>query len=357
MNYPKSIYSEFDGIQFGYELHEYEESISLIIKDVNGFELEDIVTYKKNGKLKSHIKNLHTSLFQSIPDFIEKYPEVYKYVLEQDEEQRWSSLIDIIGLCLPDYLNHGEVTTATWILERSRLTEYEKTQLKFDVEPFYRLQEEIGTKVIVKNDLPDEINYIAGADLAYDDEKNKMVGAFVVLDANTLSVVERAHYVMNITFPYVPGLFSFREIPPLVEAFKQLTIEPDLIVCNGQGIAHQKGVGMATHLGVELNIPTIGCTQKRLVGVFDRNALLPERGKFQHLIWNDQVVGAALRTQNAVNPVFVSVGHKIDLTTSMDWILRLSDKHRLPETEIQSDQIVKRLINRSNGLNLFSDPD
>ena len=344
-------------IYFDYRLKSHGDSIQYYICDNDDFEIESISTNKKNGNLIERTKNVDTTLFESASDFIQKYPEAYNFVIELDKEIRWSCLIDIIEPCLPKKINLIHATTATWIYEIKRNMKENELSLDFDVDPYYRLQETISEKVILENQLPDKVNFIAGADVAYNDKEKKMVGVIVVLDAITLSVVDSASYYMDITFPYIPGLFSFREIPPLIEAYKKLKIKPDIIVCDGQGIAHPKGIGMATHLGIELNLPTIGCAKKRLIGAFNTADLLSERGNFQNLIWNDKIVGVALRTQNAVNPMFVSIGHKIDLQASIKWVLYLCKQYRLPETTRQADQIVNKLINRSEDLNLFSDPE
>jgi deoxyribonuclease V len=209
---------------------------------------------------------------------------------------------------------------------------------------YYDLQNNLRDKVIKQDQLPKIVKYIAGVDVAYNDGSDKMIGAIVVLNAQTHEVVEQAFHEMEITFPYIPGLFSFREIPPLIEAFKKLTIKPDLIVCDAQGIAHPKGVGMATHLGIELDIPTIGCAKKRLVGSYDKTLLGLKRGDTQELIYNDFLVGKALRTQDNTNPMYVSIGHKISLETAIDWVLKLTPDYRLPETTRQADHLVNYLL-------------
>jgi deoxyribonuclease V len=209
---------------------------------------------------------------------------------------------------------------------------------------YYDLQNNLRDKVIKQDQLPEIIKYIAGVDVAYNDGSDKMIGAIVVLNAQTYEVVEQAFHEMEITFPYVPGLFSFREIPPLIEAFKKLTIKPDLIVCDAQGIAHPKGVGMATHLGIELDIPTIGCAKKRLVGSYDKTLLGQKRGDTQELIYNNVLVGKTLRTQDNTNPMYVSIGHKISLETAINWVLKLTPDYRLPETTRQADHLVNSLL-------------
>lgn len=216
------------------------------------------------------------------------------------------------------------------------------------LKPYFREQEDLIQKISTTNELPQTIKYVAGVDVAYNEEENKMVGAVVVLDAETLEVVEQAYHFMEIVFPYVPGLFSFREIPPLLKAIEKLEIKPDLIVCDGHGIAHPKGVGLASHLGVKLDIPTIGCAKKRLVGVYDKSKVGLERGSVQDLILEDKVIGIALRTQEDVKPMFVSIGHKVNLETAKKWTLKLCSKYRLPETTRQSDHVVNSLLKADN---------
>jgi deoxyribonuclease V len=215
-----------------------------------------------------------------------------------------------------------------------------------EFEQYYNLQNSLREKVIKEDQLAAPIKYIAGVDVAYNDASDKMIGAIVILDSITFKVIEEVSHEMEITFPYIPGLFSFREIPPLIEAFKKLTIKPDLIVCDAQGIAHPKGLGMATHLGIELNIPTIGCAKKRLVGSYDKSSLGLKRGAIQDLIYNDILVGKTLRTQDNTNPVFVSIGHKIALETAIDWVLKLTPNYRLPETTRQADHLVNSLLKK-----------
>ena len=209
---------------------------------------------------------------------------------------------------------------------------------------YFKEQERLAKLVVMEDQLAATLNYIAGTDVAYDDASNQMVGAIVVLNAQTFEVVEQSYHRMEVTFPYIPGLFSFREIPPLLEAFKKLNIKPDLIVCDAQGIAHPRGVGMATHLGLELDIPTIGCAKKRLFGLYEKESLGIERGSTQELKDGDRVVGKALRSQNNVRPLFVSIGHRIGLDTAIEWVLRLTPDYRLPETTRQADHLVNELL-------------
>lgn len=211
-------------------------------------------------------------------------------------------------------------------------------------EEYYIRQEELSKKVITENQLPKSIKYIAGTDVAYSDANDTMIGAIVVLDSDTLEVVDSATHEMHITFPYITGLFSFREVPPLLEAFEKLTIKPNLIICDAQGIAHPRKFGMACHLGIELDIPTIGCGKTRLTGSYDKDRVGTKRGDLQDLILRKEIVGKVLCTRDNTKPLLVSVGHKIDLDTAISWVLKVTPKYRLTETTRQADRLVNRLL-------------
>lgn len=216
---------------------------------------------------------------------------------------------------------------------------------RWDIEPSdaLSLQQELAAKVINEDQFK-EINVVAGVDVAYDKHSDKIVAAVVVIDARTLDVIETVTAEDKACFPYIPGLFSFRELPPLVKAFEKLRNTPDLVVCDGQGYAHPRRFGMACHLGVIFDLPSIGCAKTRLLGV--HTELDAKRGSIQPLIDQGKAVGNALRTQNQINPVYVSIGHRISLPTACDWVLKLSPKYRLPETTRKADQAVKSELNR-----------
>jgi deoxyribonuclease V len=163
-----------------------------------------------------------------------------------------------------------------------------------------------------------------------------------VLDATTLQVVESQTAIEVVSFSYIPGLFSFRELPPLLSAFNKLTIKPDLIVCDGQGIAHPRRFGLACHLGVTLNIPTIGCGKSKLLGDFAPVA--EPRGSISELLDDQVLIGNVLQTQAKIKPVFVSIGHRVNLTTATQWVLKLAANYRLPETTRQADQLVNKTL-------------
>lgn len=192
---------------------------------------------------------------------------------------------------------------------------------------------------VVRHDAIGAVRHVAGVDVAYARDDSVMVCAAAVLDADTLETVEIAIARGVPSVAYAPGLFSFRELPIVREALARLTIRPDLIVCDAQGIAHPRRLGLASHLGVVEDIPTIGCAKSRLTGTHVDPG--ERRGAAAALIDADEVIGAALRTRDATRPVHVSIGHRVSLATACDWILRLTPRYRLPETTRVADHAVK----------------
>ena len=206
---------------------------------------------------------------------------------------------------------------------------------------YFEQQNTLASRIIHEDSF-EEIKWVAGADVAYEKEGDRLVAAVTVLDARSLVLAETSLHTEKATFPYIPGLFSFRELPPLKAAFEKLQLTPDLIVCDGHGFAHPRRFGLACHLGLELNIPAIGCGKTYLIGAFDTPE--PSRGAFSDLTDNGQLIGRVLRTQDHINPVFVSIGHRISLTSATHWILRLSPEYRLPETTRTADQAVRQAM-------------
>lgn len=201
--------------------------------------------------------------------------------------------------------------------------------------------------------LPGPPRYIAGADLAVDTSRGVGVAGVIVYRAEpsgpTLSLreVERAWAEGPLTFPYVPGLLSFRETPLLLRAFERLRTEPDLILCDGQGIAHPRGLGIASHLGLLLDRPTIGCAKSLLVGSYDEPARAA--GSRSPLRLDRRVIGAVVRTRSNVRPLFVSPGHRITLEEAVQWVLAYCDGYRLPRPTREADRYVakqKRSLDR-----------
>jgi deoxyribonuclease V len=184
--------------------------------------------------------------------------------------------------------------------------------------------------------------YIAGLDVAYAVDSSRVAGAVVVLDADTLAMEDKATAVLDVDFPYVPGLLAFRELPALLAAVEQLNVEPDVFVCDGYGVAHPRRCGLASHFGVLAGKPTFGVAKTAFVGEFAEPG--KARGAVSQLVDGGEVVGSVLRTQTATKPVFVSAGHLIGLADATEIALRLAPKYRLPETTRMADQLSRRAL-------------
>jgi len=190
------------------------------------------------------------------------------------------------------------------------------------------IQRELRDKVLL-TPLDGDIQTIAGADISFNKYSDVLYAAIVVLSFPALETIDEVGVVATSTFPYVPGLLSFREAPPLLEAWKKLRTRPDLLVCDGQGIAHPRRLGIASHIGLWLDVPTIGCAKSVLVGRFEEPGI--ERGSWSPMLHRDEPIGAALRTQNKVQPVYVSPGHKSDIESAVNVLLTCDGGYRIPE--------------------------
>lgn len=188
---------------------------------------------------------------------------------------------------------------------------------------------------------------MAGIDVAYSKQNDTLVAAIVILEADSLQVVESVVVEDHVHFPYIPGLFSFRELPPIIKALEKIKTLPQLVVCDGQGIAHPRRFGLASHLGVLYDIPTIGCGKTRFVGEYTEPDAA--RGSFSPLVDRSEIIGNVLRTQDHTKPIFISVGHRISLSTACEWIIRLAPHYRLPETTRQADQLVRKCLKSVEG--------
>ena len=198
-----------------------------------------------------------------------------------------------------------------------------------------------------RDELPGRLGLVAGADVSYDRGSPVLFAAVVVLDADSLAVVEVAATTGRARFPYVPGYLSFRELPPAVRAFAKLRRAPDLVVCDGQGYAHPRRFGLACHLGVLFDVPSIGCAKTPLIGDFEEPG--EKRGAHRRITHERETIGEVLRTRDRVKPVFVSVGHRISLATARRFILALTPRTRLPETTRAAHGEVNRMRREAGG--------
>jgi deoxyribonuclease V len=195
------------------------------------------------------------------------------------------------------------------------------------------LQVLLASRVRCEDDLP-PVRYVGGVDVSMQRFATEGFAAVVVLEADTMAVVEVASVRMPIELPYIPGLLSFRELPLVLRAWDRLKLKPDLVLVDGHGIAHPRGLGIASHLGLALDVPTIGCAKSILVG---RHAELgPLRGDRQPLMYRGQTVGFALRTKDRTNPMFIACGHRVSQETAIRWVLECGRGYRLPEPTRQA---------------------
>lgn len=202
------------------------------------------------------------------------------------------------------------------------------------------LQKELRARVRVEP-LRQTLKLVAGADISFNKYSPIIYAGVVVLELPSLRVVEESGVVSETRFPYVPGLLSFRETPAVLEAWAKLKSEPDAVFIDGHGVAHPRRAGIASHVGLLLNRPTIGCAKSVLVGTYQEPA--PERGSWSPLIDRGEVVGAALRTKNNVSPMFISTGHLIDVEGAIKATLTCDGGYRMPEPTRRAHLFVNEL--------------
>lgn len=214
----------------------------------------------------------------------------------------------------------------------------------WDVNPSraVEIQELLREKISLKDLLSlGKLRSIAGADVSYDKGDTTLYGAVVVVELPDMEIVEQRWAKGKVTFPYIPGLLSFREAPILLKAFAMLRRAPDAVLFDGQGIAHPRGCGLGSHVGLFLDLPSVGCAKSRLVG--EHGPVDEERGSYAWLVYRGKRVGTVLRTRAGVKPVFVSPGHRVSLRSATKLVLLTSRRYRLPEPIRLAHQLVNRV--------------
>jgi len=209
---------------------------------------------------------------------------------------------------------------------------------RWDVAPreAIRIQRRIAPKVCLHNDFS-AIRSVAGADIALDTKTNRGFAALVRFSFPEMRQLEVVHAAGELRMPYVPGLLSFREAPLLIEAFQKFREKPDILMCDGQGYAHPRRLGIACHLGLLLGIPTIGCAKSRLVGEYVEPGKW--RGSTSPLFHLGEIIGMVLRTRDRVRPIFVSTGHRVGLKTAVEIAIACSPRYRVPEPTRRADAL------------------
>lgn len=200
-----------------------------------------------------------------------------------------------------------------------------------------QLQKQLAFEVVAEDKFDAPVKTVAGIDLGYDAKNDTSRAVVVVLSFPELELLETAEALLPIQFPYVPGLLSFRETPVAIKVLEKLTLTPDLILCDGQGLAHPRRFGIACHIGLIADVPTIGAAKSVLVGSFENLGEI--RGSVAPLIHRNEQVGVALLTKDKVQPLYISVGHKIGLETATEIVLQCAPKYRLPETTRLADKL------------------
>jgi deoxyribonuclease V len=203
------------------------------------------------------------------------------------------------------------------------------------------IQQDLRSRVIARDDGPQDFRTVAAMDVSYDRHSPWIFAAIVVLGLPGFDLVERAVVRCREQFPYIPGLLSFRESPAGLEAWGRLRTRPDCLICDGHGYAHPRRFGFACHFGLLVDLPTIGLAKSLLVGSFQEPGR--KRGAVADLVDGNEVIGAALRTRDDAAPVFVSVGHRINLATAIITVLACSPRFRIPEPIRQAHTLVNRL--------------
>ena len=191
------------------------------------------------------------------------------------------------------------------------------------------LQAELAPRVVRIDDVG-KVRRVAGVDVGFEDDGKVTRAAVAVLDYPGLALVERVVVREPTRFPYIPGLLSFREAPAVLAAFRQIQAPPDLILYDGHGIAHPRRFGIASHVGLALDTPTIGVAKTRLVG--EHKALPARKGAWVPLVDRGETIGAVLRTRTGVMPLYVSTGHRVSLESAVRWVIACTTRYRLPET-------------------------
>ena len=205
------------------------------------------------------------------------------------------------------------------------------------------VQDELRGRVVLDEPGPPPgTGRVTGVDVAYDDARGVVAAAAVVLDAATLAVVAEATAVGEVSFPYVPGLLAFRELPTVLAALDALSHDPGLVVCDGYGLAHPRRFGLASHLGVLTGLPTIGVAKNPFTFTYAEPAA--PRGGTAPLLAGAEEVGRAVRTQAGVKPVFVSVGHRVGLDNACAHVLALAPRYRIPESTRRADALCRRAL-------------
>ncbi len=216
------------------------------------------------------------------------------------------------------------------------------------------LQKRLAQQVVLTDQVGNDVKWLAGVDVGFEQANTITRAAVVILDREGLRPCYGAIARLPTHFPYIPGLLSFREIPALLKAFQLLPFHPDLVLCDGQGIAHPRRFGIACHLGVLLDLPTIGVAKSRLCGRHDEVG--EAKGELVRLMDKEEQIGVVLRSRDKVKPLYISPGHRIDMAGSVTWVMETLTRYRLPETTRWAHRLASGDLQRlPDSLQLFEE--
>jgi deoxyribonuclease V len=196
----------------------------------------------------------------------------------------------------------------------------------FSINKAQAIQREIAKYVIKEDNIHDNLQYVAGVDVAYTEKRS--IGAAIVMDYNSLSILESKTSNLDTKFPYISTLLAFRETPPMISAIKRLHIRPEIFLIDGHGLMHPRRIGLASHLGVVLNKPTIGVAKTPLIG---RPCKPKIQKEWTPIMDNDEVVGAELISKRGVKPIYISIGHMTSLSRAIEIVSHCISHYRIPE--------------------------
>lgn len=214
------------------------------------------------------------------------------------------------------------------------------------------LQKQLAGSVMIQP-LPSRFKILAASDIGYSRTTDQLTAVMLAFSWPGLELLETAEIVSPVLFPYIPGLLSFREVPPLIEAFRKLEHKPDVLLCDGQGMAHPRRLGFASHLGLCLNVPTVGCAKSRLCG--EHAPLTLRKGRSVPLLLDGEQVGLVYCSRDRVKPLYISPGHLSDITSSKKLVSRCLGRYRIPEP-LRLAHITATLLRRQLGANQPLDP-
>ena len=212
------------------------------------------------------------------------------------------------------------------------------------MEEAIQIQEALKNRIILKKTFL-KVKALGGGDVAYSKNGNLLFGAIVILSFPDMEILDMATADGQIPFPYIPTLLTFREGPILIKTFQRLKVKPDVMIFDGQGIAHPRGMGLASHMGLWLNLPSIGCAKTALLDEFISPG--PSKGSYEWIRREGKKVGAVLRTKEKVKPLFISPGHRIDLLTSIQLLLESCRGFRIPEPLRKAHQLSRSMLYRA----------